>query len=118
MIMASINTTTVDPMVCFLEGQVTFLSSTLTSLRNWRLLSIMFGSFLPLKALTGLEDFLIGTIFLALVPASGPFFTEPVSVVKAPVASDDAVLSATVVDGFLCPEVFFRFNRPIGLLKK
>ena len=115
--MASITTTTVDPMVCFLEGQVTFLSSTLTSLRNWRLLSIILGSFLPLTALTGLEGFLIGTSFLALLPVSAFFFAGAIS--GAPASADfvESTLFAAFADVFFWPEDFFRFNRPIGLLK-
>jgi len=117
MIMASITTTTVDPMVCFLEGHVTFLSSTLTSLRNWRLLSITLGSFLTLTALTGLEGFLIGTSFLAMLAVPAFFFTGPASGVPAPADFADSTFFAAVADVFFWPEDFFRFNRPIGLLK-
>ena len=117
MIMASITTTTVDPMVCFLEGHVTFLSSTLTSLRNWRLLSIMFGYFLPLAALTGLEGFLIGTSFLTLDPVSAIFFAAPAPGVPAPADFAEDMFFAAVDDAFFWLAGFFRFNRPIGLLK-
>ena len=75
----------------------------------------MFGSFLPLAALTGLEGFLVGTSLLTLAPVSAIFFAAPG--VPAPADFADDMFFAAVDDAFFWLAGFFRFNRPIGLLK-
>ena len=77
----------------------------------------MFGSFLPLTALTGLEGFLIGTSFLALDYVPALFFAGPVCDAAAAADFVESALFAAFADVFFWPEDFFRFNRPIGLLK-
>ena len=71
----------------------------------------MLGSFLTPMALSGLEGFLIGTGFLALLPA--------VFISGAPATAEvvEGAFFAAAADVFFWPEDFFRFNRPIGLLK-
>ena len=112
-------TTAVEPIVCFRDGQVTFFSSTLTSLKNWAVLLKMLSLGLVAAELAADDCLVCGNacFFLSLLIAASPaeaFFSVRSWVGWSPAA---VCLSVFCFFFFFDPDGFLRCIRPIALLK-
>ena len=108
--------TTVDPVVCFREGHVTFLSSIITSLRNCTAISGYRLSLLP-----GLDAVRAAALFLEGIDRFlGSLDEDAATAVRLPEASpsgDDADDLPAGLFFLLSTGLFFFCKRPIILLK-
>jgi nucleoside recognition membrane protein YjiH len=111
--MTNMITTTVEAMASFLEGQVTFFSSTFTSPRNWTAFVQIAGPLLRPVGLMALGNSFFGIGFGSALPSAASPATA--SLCRA-TACSSCILSAFLRPFFLGAVGLFRLRRPIGFL--
>ena len=117
--MTNMITTTVEAMASFLEGQVTFFSSTFTSPRNWIAFVHIVGPFLRPVGLMALGSSFFGIGFGSALPGAASPATA--SLCRARACSSFILSALFILSAFLRPFFLgavglFRLRRPIGIL--